>query len=236
METLFYSTLFPKESILVTKDTICKTSRNVIDLFYMNTTITTDHLLKLLYRECPTPMLLHTLSKQKPEPEQETQLSTKVLLINSLHQVDTFLDVIYEYRFGKAQRNYFVIVEDVRESNLDQWLYYLFAKFWRKQILNVVVMFHKDFIQMYTYQLSADVGKTSDVTEHTEMQEEEFHLNVMNITNYPTSKLFFNKLTNLQRRKLVVTMIPIETRAIPMKDGRSFTGIDGQVAELIRSR
>ncbi len=237
LETLFYSTLFPKESIFYTKDAICETSHNIIDIFYMNTTTTTDHLIKLLYEECATPVLLTTLGHQIPEPEQETKLSTKVLLINSLDQVDTFMEVIYEFRFGKDQRKYFVIIEWHRDSNQDQWLYYLFAKFWRKQILNVVVIFHKHTVQVYTYQLSADSGGLSvNISEPTAMQEQEFNLNVMNITGYPISKLFFNKLTNLQGRKLVVSMMPVKTRAHLKKDGRSYTGVDGHVAELIRSR
>lgn len=236
LETLFYSTLFPKESIQFAKDTICKTSHHVIDIFYLNTTVTTDHLLKLMYNECSTPIILNSLSKQLPDTEQATKLSTKVLLINSLDQLDNFMAAVYEHRFAKHQRKYFVIVESTGDLNQDQWLYYLFAKFWRKQILNVVVMFHKETIQMYTYKLLADIGSVNaNVSVPTELQEQEFYLNVMNITRYPTSKLFFNKLTNLQRRKLVVSMFPLITRAYPKKDG-SYSGVDGNVADLIRSR
>lgn len=233
-----YSTFFPKESIQFTKDAICNTSRNVIDIFYMNTTTTTDHLLKLLYSECATPVLINTLNKRYPNPEKETKLSTKVLLINSLDQVDTFMEFIYELRFRKDKRKYFVIIEWIRESNQDQWLYYLFAKFWRKQVLNVVVIFHKHSVQIYTYQLLADNNESlnANVSIPTAMQEQNFNLNVKNISHYDTSELFFNKLTNLQGRKLVVTMFPLISRANPKKDGSSYTGIDGHVAELVRSR
>lgn len=238
LETILYSTFFPKESLLFTKDAICNTSRNVIDIFYKNTTTTTDHLLKLLYSECATPILLNTIDKHIPNPETETKLSTKVLLINSLDQVDTFMEFIYECRFRKDKRKYFVIIEWIRESNQEQWLYYLFAKFWRKQVLNVVVIFHKHSVQIYTYQLLADNGSlnANNISIPTAMQEQNFNLNVMNITHYDLSKLFFNKLTNLQGRKLVVTMFPLISRANPKKDGSSYTGIDGHVAELVRSR
>lgn len=240
VETILYSTFFPKESILFTKAVICNNSyRNVIDLFYMNTTITTEHLIKLVYMECDTPVLLNTfLNKHPASLYEEPKLSTKVLILNSLDQVDTLMEVIDEYRINKDKQKYFVIVESIGESlHQDQWLYYLFVKFWRKQILNVVVIFHKHSVQMYTYQLLADTGcLNANTSMPTALQEKNFNLNLMNITNYPMSRLFFNKLTNLQGRKLMVTMVTVTTRAHPKKDGSSYTGIDGHVADLVRTR
>lgn len=237
LETILYSTFFPKESILFTKDIICNTSANVIDLFYLKTTTTTDHLMKLLFKDCDTPILVNTVSEYLQLPQNQTKLSNKVLLINSLDQVDAFMEIVFEYRFSKEKRKYFVIIEFVRESNQDQWLYYLFAKFWRKQVMNVVVIFYKQTLQIYTYQLLADNGnQNTNISVPTAMQEQNFNLNVINITDYPIPKLFFNKLKNLQGRKLVVTMFPLISRAHPKKDGRSYTGIDGHVAELVRSR
>lgn len=237
LEAILYSTFFPKESILFTKEAICNTSSTVIDIFYLNETTTTNHLVRLLYSECATPVLVNTLNKHIPNPEKETKLSTKVMLINSLDQVDTFMNVVYEFRFRKDKRKYFVIIEWTGDSNQDQWLYYLFAKFWRKQVLNVVVIFHKQTVQIYTYQLLADSSSlNANVSIPTAMQEQDFNLNVVNITHLPTSKFFFNKLMNLQGRKLVVSMFPLISRANLKKDGRSYTGIDGHVAELVRSR
>lgn len=237
LETILYSTFFPKDSIQFTKDAICNTPSTVIDIFYLNTTTTTNQLLRLLYSECSTPVLVNTLNKDIPNPEKETKSSTKVLLINSLDQVDTFMNVVYEFRFQKDKRNYFVIIEWTGDSNQDQWLYYLFAKFWRKQVLNVVVIFHKNAVQIFTYQLLADSRNlNANISMPTAMQEQDFNLNVVNITHLPTSKFFFNKLTNLQGRKLVVTMFPLISRAHLKKDGRSYTGIDGQAADLVRSR
>lgn len=239
LETVLYSAFFPKESILLAKDAICETSQNVIDLFYMNTTTTTDHMLKLLYSECATPVLVNVLNRRTPRRETETKSSTKVFLVNALDQVDAFMDVIDEFRFEKDKRKYFVIVERIDATNHHQvqWLYYLFAKFWQKQVLNVVVIFHEHSLQMYTYQLLADDGGSSNVSMPTAaMLEQTFNLRVMNITHYDIAALFFNKLTNLQGRKLVVTMFPLVSRAYLKKDGSSYTGIDGNVAELIRSR
>lgn len=237
LETVLYSSFFPKESIQFTKELICNTSTNVIDIFYIKSTTTTEHLLKLLYSECSTPVLLNNLKVNMPKPDHQTKLSIKLLIINSLDQVDTFMELVNEYRFRKDRRKYFVLIELVRESNQEQWIYYLFAKFWRKQVLNVVLIFHKKSLQMYTYQLLADVvNPDANISMPTAMQEQNFNLNVINITNYPISKLFFNKLTNLQRRQLVVTMFPLESRANPNKDGTAYTGIDGHVAELVRSR
>lgn len=51
LETFLHSTFFAKESILYTKDAICETSNHVIDIFDMNTTTTTDNLIKLIYAE-----------------------------------------------------------------------------------------------------------------------------------------------------------------------------------------
>lgn len=237
LETILYSSFFPKESIQFTKELICNTSAHVIDIFYIKSSATTDHLLQLIYKECSTPVILNNAKETIPKPDNETKLSSKVLIINSLDQVDTFMELINEYRFRKDRRKYFVVIELVRESNQEQWIYYLFAKFWRKQVLNVIVIFHKQSIQIYTYQLLADIGSPdANISKATAMQEQNFNLNVINITDYPTSNLFFNKLRNLQGRQLVVTMFPLVSRAIRNKDGTAYTGIDGHVAELVRSR
>lgn len=245
IETLLYSAFFPEESIRFTKDAICQSSPNTIDIFYMNSTATTDHFLKLLYSECLVPVLLNRLGEHIEDPEKNTAPTSKVLLINTVEQLDKFMEYIYEFRIGKDQRKYFVIIERHNHPNPDQWLYYLFAKFWRKQILNVVVVFFKDDVQIYTYHLLED-GRNSNVNNtlvptvspnsEQDYQEQEFYLNVMNITSYPTSEWFFNKLTNLQKRKLVVTMITVPSRAHLREDKTSYMGIDGNVAELIRSR
>ncbi|XP_037030220.1 uncharacterized protein LOC119070041 [Bradysia coprophila] len=245
VEMLFYSAYFPDDAIRFTSDAICQSSHNIIDIFYVNTTTTTDRFLKLLYSKCPVPVLLNQLGKYIENPEKDTRPSTKVLLINTMEQVDTFMDFIYEFRIGKDKRKYFVIIERHMEPNPDQWLYYLFAKFWRKQILNVVVVFYKESVQIFTYQLFEDCGNsdgsnisptTTSPNSEQAYHEQEFYLNVLNITSYPTSKWFFNKLTNLQRRKLVVTMISVPNRAYLREDKTFYAGIDGNVAELIRSR
>lgn len=241
LETIFYSSFFPKESVEFVKEAICNTTAHVIDLFYDKNTITTDHLIKAVYSDCGfAPVFLNTLneSRQKSVDLSKRQLLVKVMILNSLEQVDSFMETVYEYRFGKYLRKYFVIVELARETNHNQWLYYLFAKFWRKQVLNVVVIFHKYSVQMYTYRLLADEGSSNvNISKPAAMQEQDFNLNIMNITEYPTSMIFFNKLTNLQKRKLVVSMYPLISRANPKNDGSpGYTGIDGNVAELIQLR
>lgn len=208
---------------------ICRTEAHVINVYFDDTKsfLTSNNIMFLLSTNCDgAPLIVETYATalKKPVELKRPQLSSIVCIINdsTFELIGECLSLIKKSSEGKQFRRYFLVFEKVTQSSMD-WLRSLFREFWMKKVLNVVVIYYLECI-------------THAISYHP-FSETGFSL--LNLTNrlQLTEDLFFNKLTNMNRHQIIISMYNQTNRATPLHTDRpGYGGVDGRVADLIIER
>lgn len=229
----WYMASFPRAAIDEFREVICSVEAHVIHIYYDDTiqnSYTSGHVLRYLMECKSAPVQVETFASAlvSKQDQRKSRLTVFVLLManNSEAALDFYTGVLVKKKERKHFRKFFVVFEEVGEGNPTKWLMHLFRIFWNKNIVNVVVaFFHQQNLQLFTFNPFTDNG---------------FQLHNISVENISNEKrffekdMFFNKIMNLHKKTLNVTMDDEEQRAC-FRDNRYY-GVDGELAVLMEER
>lgn len=164
----------------------------------------------------------NSVFRRRSEAQYLFKLSVFVFVLSNWTQFKG--ELLYRRLESKGLQRYIFVVEERVEESTSDWLHDMMAQFWAKQILNVVVIFSKVG------------GKKMHWFTYTPFARKEMKIELVEMNS--KSDWFFDKLQDIGRNELVVTMNNDEVRALPKKkfETEGFTGVDGMLADLIRER
>lgn len=252
-----YTAHFNRHEITQIARAICRQEAHVIRILRHPTRtaiVTEQHLLRALNGDCAAApvQILNDFEMRTAQRPHHSELCINVLV---LANVSDFQQHIFDPRMGAKQfQRYFVVIEaNVAVGGDRKWLRDMFRVFWLKQVLNVVVIFMDgeggdDAAKWFSYTPFADDAASSADAEttsnwHVPLAQDSAangggdRLRTIE-TNATAGELFVNRLGNVHRSRMSVSMVVDEVRAIarPNFADCGFDGVDGRVADLIRER
>lgn len=224
-----YSPPYNQDVIRNVSSRICLQESHVIRIIVNDGAIiplTAQHILHDLNANClaaPVEVMLDSVFQLRSQEQYPFQLCVFVFVLSDWRQ---FRSEWFNRRLeAKGLQRYVFVIEELVEASEEQtdWLHNIMAELWMKQILNVVVIFSNkgEKLRWFSY---TPFGKWNPQIELIEMNS--------------TSDWFFDKLRDVGKRKLTITMRADEVRAVAKKnfETEGFSGVDGMVANLIRER